>query len=178
MIVDRDDLHAGNSLMMGVAQLVGFVGPTVAGILIGSYSKSTFGITLAYGVDAISFAVSAVCIWLLHIGVSTVSDIVDAKENLWDSIMAGMRYLWNNHTMRLMFFVLMAVNFLLTGPLLVGIPILASQKLTGGAASFGLLMSAYAGGNLIGFIAAGSLPRPGEPVSAFWSSPCYSGLVL
>ena len=161
MIVDRDDLHAGNSLMMGVAQLVGFVGPTVAGILIGSYSKSTFGITLAYGVDAISFAVSAVCIWLLHIGVSTVSDIVDAKENLWDSIMAGMRYLWNNHTMRLMFFVLMAVNFLLTGPLLVGIPILASQKLTGGAASFGLLMSAYAGGNLIGFIAAGSLPRPG-----------------
>ncbi len=161
MIVDRDDLHAGNSIMMGIAQLSGFVGPSVAGILIGSYTKSTFGITLAYGVDAVSFAVSAVCIWLLHLGVSKVSEDLDAKESLWESIMAGMRFLWNNHTMRLMFFVLMAVNFLLTGPLLVGIPILASQKLTGGAASFGLLMSAYAGGNLIGFIVAGSLPRPG-----------------
>lgn len=161
LIIDKDDLHAGNSIMMGIAQLSGFVGPSLAGILIGSYTKSTFGITLAYGMDAVSFAVSAACIWLLHLGVSKSSEKSGTKENLWDSILEGMRYLWNNHTMRLMFFVLMAVNFLLTGPLLVGIPVLADQKLAGGAAAFGLLMSAYAGGNLIGFIVAGSLPRPG-----------------
>ena len=161
MIIDKDDLHAGNSIMMGIAQLSGFVGPSIAGILIGSYVKSTFGIALAYGVDALSFAVSGVCIWLIHLGVSNTSKDSVANENLFASILEGMKYLWNNHTMRLMFFVLMTVNFLLTGPLLVGIPILASQKLTGGAASFGLLMSAYAGGNLLGFIVAGSLSRPG-----------------
>lgn len=161
MIVDTSDLQAGNSIMMGIAQLVGFVGPTIAGILIGSYAKSTFGIALAYGLDAVSFAVSGICIWLLHVGISKSQENSDTKENLFGSILSGMKYLWHNHTMRMMFFVLMAVNFLLTGPLLVGIPILADQKLAGGATAFGILMSAYAGGNLIGFIIAGSLPRLG-----------------
>jgi MFS family permease len=52
------------------------------------------------------------------------------------------------------------VNFLFVGPLLVGIPVLASQRLPEGAVAFGLLMSGYAGGNLGGYLLAGSLPRP------------------
>jgi MFS family permease len=60
----------------------------------------------------------------------------------------------------MMFLVLTAVNFLLVGPLLVGIPVLADQRLPEGAVAFGLLMSAYAGGNLVGYLIAGSLPRP------------------
>jgi len=42
----------------------------------------------------------------------------------------------------------------------VGIPVLAAQRLPEGATAFGLLMSAYAGGNLVGFMMAGFLPRP------------------
>jgi len=61
----------------------------------------------------------------------------------------------------LMFLVLTAVNFLLIGPLLVGIPVLADQRLPEGAGAFGLLISAFAGGNLIGYLIAGALPRPG-----------------
>jgi len=48
-----------------------------------------------------------------------------------------------------MFLVLTAVNFLLIGPLLVGIPVLADQRLPEGAVAFGLLMSAFAGGSLV-----------------------------
>ena len=59
-----------------------------------------------------------------------------------------------------MFLVLTAINFLLMGPLMVGIPVLANQRLPEGATAFGLLMSAFAGGNLIGYLLAGSLPRP------------------
>ena len=36
MLVKEKDLQAGNSLVMGVGQLVGFIGPFLAGILIGS----------------------------------------------------------------------------------------------------------------------------------------------
>jgi MFS family permease len=54
-----------------------------------------------------------------------------------------------------------AVNFLFTGPLLVGIPVLADQRLPEGARAFGFLMSAYAGGNLGGYLLGGMLPKPG-----------------
>ena len=161
MLVDEQDLQAGNSIMMGVAQLVGFIGPSAAGILIGAYASSSLGIGLAFVIDAISFAVSAACLWLIRTG-KRVGDSGEnpAKENVWASILAGIKYLWDDKVMRLMFFVLMAVNLLLIGPLLVGIPVLASQRLPEGAVAFGMLMSAYAGGNLLGYLVAGTLPRP------------------
>ena len=162
MLVTEQDLQAGNSIIMGTAQLVGFVGPTVAGILIGGYSNSTFGVGLAFAMDAVSFAVSAACLWLIRIGSRRqLSRESPEKESVWASILTGMKYLWTDQALRLIFLVLMAVNFLLIGPLLVGIPVLANQRLPEGAVAFGLLMSAYAGGNLIGYVLAGSLPRPG-----------------
>ena len=68
MLVKEKDLQAGNSIVMGSGQLVGFVGPVVAGILIGSFSESLFGVGLAFGIDSITFAISAVMLWLMRRG--------------------------------------------------------------------------------------------------------------
>jgi MFS family permease len=161
MLVEEQDLQAGNSLMMGIAQLIGFVGPTVAGILIGGYAGSDTGIGLAFAVDSFSFAVSAACLWLIRTGSRPgLPGEPTEKETVWASILTGMKYLWTDRGLRLMFLVMAAANFLLVGPLLVGIPVLADQRLPEGAVAFGLLMSAYAGGNLGGYLLAGSLPRP------------------
>ena len=51
-------------------------------------------------------------------------------------------------------------RLLFVGPILVGVPVLADQRLAEGALAFGLLMSGFAGGNLGGFLLAGALPRP------------------
>ncbi|MGD0173232.1 MAG: MFS transporter [Anaerolineales bacterium] len=161
LLVAESDLQAGNSIIMGVSQLTGFIGPTIAGIIIGGFSGSFFGIGLAFAVDAASFAVSATTLWLMHGGGRSRSGSAAEPESIWVSIIAGVKYLWGEKVLRLMFLVITAVNFLIVGPLLVGIPVLASQRLPEGAVAFGLLMSAYAGGNLTGYLAAGSLPRPG-----------------
>jgi MFS family permease len=161
MLVKEKDLQAGNSMVMGVGQLVGFVGPVVAGILIGSFSESLFGIGLAFGIDAITFAISAVMLWLMR-GGGKLPDATDApdKESVWTAIMTGLKYVWNDQALRLMFLIIAAVNFLFVGPILVGIPVLADQRLAEGAVAFGLLMSGFAGGNLVGFLLAGALPKP------------------
>lgn len=168
MLVEEQDLQAGNSIMMGIAQLVGFVGPTVAGILIGGYSSSSLGIGLAFAIDAVSFAASAVCLWLMQSGKRILSSEISHKESVWGSILIGMKYLWDDTALRVMFLIITAMNFLFTGPLLVGIPVLANQYLPEGALAFGLLMSAYAGGNLVGYLVADSLPRAkGKTMSIF-----------
>jgi MFS family permease len=161
VLVKQEELQAGNSLMMGLVQLVQFVGPTIAGIVIGGYAHSLFGVGLAFALDAFSFGISAVCLWLIR-GVSAPRRLEDAEphESVWASILAGLKYVWDDQTLRLLFGVMLAVNFLVVGPLLVGIPVLANQRLPEGAVAFGLLMSAYAGGNLGGYIVAGMLPRP------------------
>jgi len=162
MLVKEKDLQAGNSLVMGVGQLVGFIGPFMAGILIGKYSESFLGIGLAFAIDAVTFAVSAITLWLMR-GGGKLSGSVDESEgeSVWEAIVAGLKYVWNDQAIRLIFLVIAAVNFLFVGPILVGIPVLADQRLAEGAVAFGLLMSAFAVGNLVGFLLAGALPRPG-----------------
>lgn len=161
MIVKEKDLQAGNSLVMGVGELVKFIGPVVAGILIGNFSESLFGIGLAFGIDAITFAISALTLSFMHQGGELPSAAKTQKhETVWADILAGLRYLWQDEALRLMFLVIAAINFLFVGPILVGIPVLADQWLAEGAMAFGMLMSGFAGGNLVGFVLAGTLPRP------------------
>ena len=161
MVIKEKDLQAGNSMVMGIGQLVGFIGPVVAGILIGQFSDSLFGIGLAFAIDTATFAVSALMLGLMHRGGKLPSSANDTDhESVWAAIVVGLKYVWNDAALRLMFIVIAAVNFLFVGPILVGIPVLADQRLAEGAVAFGLLMSGFAGGNLVGFLLAGLLPRP------------------
>lgn len=163
LIVPEEDLQAGNSVNMGSVQLVGMLGPALAGIVIGAYAQSTRGIAIAFTLDAISFAVSALALGAMRSGgrpqaVETAQN--GPQESIWASIRLGMQFLFSHEGLRFMFIISTAINFLFTGPLLVGIPVLADQRLPEGAMAFGLLMSAYSGGNLAGYLLAGALPRP------------------
>mgnify|MGYP000914862365 CR=1 FL=1 len=161
MLLKEKDLQAGNSVVMGVGQLVGFVGPVAAGILIGKFSESFFGIGLAFGIDAATFAASALTLGLMH-GGGRLPFSADASynESIWAAIGAGLKQVWDDKALRLIFLVIAAVNFLFVGPILVGVPVLADQRLAEGAVAFGLLMSGFAGGNFGGLLLAGALPRP------------------
>jgi MFS family permease len=147
---------------MGITQLAGFIGPTIAGIIIGRFSSTFAGVGIAFAFDAFTFIVSAVTLQMIRVKTQTTpAKAMQVKENVWASIQAGIRYLWADRLLRFIFVLLMAVNFLLIGPIMVGIPVLADQRLPEGATAFGLLTSAFAGGNLLGYLLAGSLPRPG-----------------
>ena len=158
-LVAEDDLQAGNSIIMGITQLAGFVGPTIAGLLIGNFAGSNMGIVLAFALDALTFIVSSVTLSMIQIA-GKASPAAN-EETVWSAILAGVKYLVGDPALRLVFIVLMSINFFLMGPLLVGIPVLANQRLPEGAVAYGLLLSAFAGGNLIGILGAGALPRPG-----------------
>ncbi len=156
-LVRAQDLQAGNSVIMGLTQLAGFVGPSVAGVVIGHYTHSLTGVAVAYTLDAAAFAVSAAALAAMR-GVRRPT--ADTSENLLAATASGLRFLWGDGVLRTLFAVLLAVNLLLMGPLMVGIPQLAHERLPEGAAAFGILMSAFAVGNLAGYLVAGALPRP------------------
>ena len=160
LLVQKTDLQAGNALMMGVGQIAGFVGPSLAGIVIGAYAHFLVGVGYAYAIDAVSFAVSAVCLYLIR-GARPLAGEGDAARGVFAAIGAAFLFVWTDPALRLMFIILAAINFLLIGPLLIGIPLLAKTRLPEGAMAFGFLMSGFSIGNLVGFIAAGVLKRPG-----------------
>ncbi|HEY3339220.1 MAG TPA: MFS transporter [Propionicimonas sp.] len=160
-VVGRDELEGGNSLMMIASQGAQFIGPAVAGTIVAVVSGAAAdagalkGIAVAFAVDAATFAVSALSLLLMHPITGFGSDNHPLRD-----VADGLRYVAGNATIRTMVIIIALANFLLTGPMLVGIPVLASQRLPEGAAAFGMIISAYALGNLGGMGVAGGTRRP------------------
>jgi MFS family permease len=166
MIVTPAELQVSNSLYQGTAQLTNFVGPVLAGGLIAllGHSQSAggtpemAGITAALGVDDFSFLVSVATLWLMTAGRAGTGQTF-RQGNILAAIREGIHYAWQDALMRMFFIMMVVMNLLLVGPLLVGIPVLAKDRLSGGAAAYGLVMGGYGGGNLLGILLAGVILR-------------------
>ena len=161
-IVPGEQLGQANAVVQGTAQLTVFVGPALAGVLIVLFGStagqpSTEGIGIALLIDAISFLVSVVTLWLIHSGTAKVEA---AAESIVTQIRAGVKFVLDWPSMRLVVFLSMAANLLIVGPFEVGIPALAYTRLPDGAAAFGLMVSAFGLGSLLGLGAAAGLPKP------------------
>ena len=110
------------------------------------------GIGLAFAMDAFTFIVSIVTLWMMKTGTPQVAD----DKGIVAAIKKGITFIARSRKIRLMFLIILLINFLFTGPVLVGIPVLARTGCQG-AAAFGMLMAAFAIGNLIGALASGAI---------------------
>lgn len=174
-LVDGNNLQAGNALVQGTAQMSLFVGPVIAGTLIALLDggnaqltsgaetvPSQTGLGITFAIDALTFLVSAVTLSFIRIKTTGCGPETGNNESMLASIREGLASVWNDAPLRAFFFVIATSNLLVTGPVTVGIPVLADSRLPEGAAAFGIVMSAYGAGSLIGIALAGLLPRPAE----------------
>jgi MFS family permease len=165
-LLPEEQLQAGNTFVQGTAQLSIFLGPVLAGGLIAvldhaatttSGAPGTQGIGIAFAIDALSFVASLVCLAMMRIpGAEKQHD--QQQQNVIASIKEGFTYVWGRSVLRVMFLLVIVINFLALGPLVVGIPVLANTRLVEGAAAFGIIMSVFGGGSLLGIILSSVLP--------------------
>jgi MFS family permease len=159
-LVSSEDLQAGNSVMQGSMQLIKFVGPAAAGALVAAFPLHNLGVGLAIALDALTFIASVITLWMMQAGRNgSASSRMAPKASVWVSIKEGLAYMLKDPAMRIMFLLIAVANFAFGGPVVVGIPFLANTRFPEGAAAYGLIISGYAGGNLLGIILSGSLPK-------------------
>ena len=159
-ILPGADLQAGNSLMQGSLQLIGFAGPAMAGGLIALFPDETVGVGLAIAFDALTFLVSVITLWMMKAGgQGLATQSTDRKDSVLKSIGEGIGYMFKDPALRLMFILIAIANLAFGGPIIVGIPYLADTRFLEGAAAYGLIVSGYAGGNLLGIVLSGALPK-------------------
>ncbi len=168
-LIGADRLQTGNAIIQGTAQLSMFVGPALAGALIavldgggGAASVPDMrGIGVAFALDAASFLASITALSLMRMehGKAAAEGAAGERTAL-SSIVEGLTALWKDRVLRYYFILIAATNFLISGPFSVGIPVLADTRYSGGAAAFGIILSAYGAGSLAGVLLAGSSSRP------------------
>lgn len=164
-LVPAQQLRSVNALFMGMRQLSLIIGPVLAGFVItlGGHSGAPRGLAdargmgLAFSIDAISFLFSLVS--LLMIRISGDFHPVKAGSGVIASVLAGIRAMWADLPLRAFVLYAAIVSVFVGGPVQVGLPVLADTRLNMGAASLGILMTAYGGGMFAGSFLSGISTR-------------------
>jgi MFS family permease len=123
-LVEEEQLQIGNVLNMGTAQLGLFAGLVIAGGLIAlldagsvqgeAAAAHTLGIAIAFSVDALSFLVSLITLWMMRLPATQgVDEAAEQKEGMFSSIRAGLVHAWNDYPARLLIFFLAAIMLLI-----------------------------------------------------------------
>jgi hypothetical protein len=157
-LVEDEHLEAGNSLTRGSQMLSVLIGPAPAGLLV-----STVGIPAAFAVDAGTFLVATITLWMMrpHQLAAPVEpqalQLQASESSIIKDLVAGIRYAWKDPILRALLLIIAGVDFAFMGPINVGLATMAERRFLGEATAFGVMLSGFGGGALIGTIIAGSL---------------------
>jgi hypothetical protein len=172
-VLEPELLAPANGVMMSMRQVSTLAGPLLAGFLIaaggsggdGGGLAGTRGLGIAFLLDAASFLVSSATLArvrpLAHAQAS--AQALDQKPPLSASLKAGLRYCWDDTTLRACFLYWSAMALFVSGPLQVALPLLAAR--VGGAGAYGSLMAAHGAGSVAGMVL--SAVKPGLRIGNF-----------
>ncbi len=175
-LVEERQLQSANAIIQGTIQISLLLGPALAGVIIALLGETPEavvverttaevvpamdGIGIAFAADALTFLVSVITLGMMRIDHEEAKQKAQEVEGVLSSIREGLASVWNDKTMRAIFILIVAINFFFSGPIIVGIPVLADTRLPEGAAAFGIVFSMIGGGSLVGTVLVGVLPKP------------------
>ena len=155
-LLSGDDLQAGNALASSGTQLATLAGPAVGGALV-----ILAGPSLAFGLDALTFAVSAATLAGLR-GVRPTTQEAATETPAGPAPTIG-RLLRSERVLQIILLVNVAANLGMGGESEVALPALVHGPLHAGATVYGTVLAAFGAGALLGTIAAGQLGRLRRP---------------
>jgi MFS family permease len=160
-MLPEKDLQTGNLVIQGSARLLGILGPLLAAGLIAAAPDEYLGIAILIAVDSITFLASIITLWLLQTrGEMALPEGRINFAAVMSSTREGISYVVNTPSLYFMFLMVAIAGFAFTGPLMVGIPYLAETRFPEGVAAYGIILSGFAAGNLLGILLSTRLPAP------------------
>jgi MFS family permease len=144
-LVKREQLVAASSVSRSTAQMTTIVGPVPAGLVI-----KTLGMAWAFFGDAISFLFIIGALWKLPDPPKPPT----ARKPMWHSIAEGIAYVGKDVPLRSLMLLVLVLNLCIAGPVSIGLAFLTKATF-GSPAVYGIMISAVAGGSLLGALLAG-----------------------
>ena len=169
-LLDESQLVQGNALSQMSGQLTqGLIGPAVGGLIVAG-----IGYAWSFGIDAISFVVSAACLLAMRIRTRRAK----IHGSAFAEAMEGITYVRQTRWLIASLFGAALANFVGMTPLTVLLPLLVRTVLHGSALSLGLV---FAAGGAAGVLASLVVARMGAPrlrVTVLWTAYAVGGLAI
>jgi MFS family permease len=155
-LVSPEQIAPANAMVYGSAELSTLLGPAPAGLVV-----KHWGLAAAFWIDAASFVALTLALWRVP-DRGLPADARAAEAGMLGSIGDGLRYVLRDPGLRILIVVSAVLNFCMSGPVTIGLATMAKFRFDS-ATAYGILLSCFGGGSLVGMVVAGSLKRlPGR----------------
>lgn len=162
-LLPKEQVSAGNSVVMSIGQLVALVGPLAAGAVLATAasdsgpSGAAASFMWAFGIDACTFLMSALLLGRLAINTAKADSGRSGLKEAW-------RHLGSDRLTKSVLFYLLAVNVFVAGPVSVAMPVLVKQTLEGSAIRYGTFLTLLGVGGMVGMLLSAKMPPRGNRV--------------
>ncbi|GHO47013.1 MFS transporter [Ktedonospora formicarum] len=146
-LLPREQLDGANSLMALISQLGTLIGALPAGLVV-----ATFGTAAAFGINALSFVIAVLAAWLMA---PLARALQETKKSLLHDAREGVRYVMSFPWLIALLLIDTCAALAATGPISVGLPLIARDVLHIGAEGYSLLLWSLGLGSVLGFIVSG-----------------------
>ncbi|MDG5472067.1 MFS transporter [Jeotgalibacillus sp. ET6] len=149
-IVKAEQLTKANSMLQGAIQIALFTGPFLAGLLINFFSYS---ITL-FLIGAF-LCLSGVGVLFIRPAAEKTAELKSTKQSFKVQLAEGFSYTWKSPLLRALFIITIIVNFFISGPLMMGLPLFVEGVLNGTSLDFSLVQGGFTFGMILGSLLVG-----------------------
>jgi DHA3 family tetracycline resistance protein-like MFS transporter len=169
-LLDESQLVQGNALSQMSGQLTqGLIGPAVGGLIVAG-----IGYAWSFGIDAISFVVSAACLLAMRIRTPRAK----IHGSAFAEAMEGITYVRQTRWLIASLFGAALANFVGMTPLTVLLPLLVRTVLHGSALSLGLVFAAGGAAGVLASLVVARIGAPRRRVTVLWTAYAVGGLAI
>jgi MFS family permease len=152
-VVDPEQLPRAYALDTTTENLALLLGPSLSAFIISLAPAIQPGAMLAYLTDSSSYLVSLFSLWRVRVSFQKGHTQSSGKPHFYGELVEGLRFLWQQRTLRLMALLTTLVNFL-QSPFDLVLVVLAQNRLHLNVQFIGLILSAGGVGGILGSILA------------------------
>lgn len=176
-LLGEDLLQKGNALVQASLFVGVILGPAIAGLVIAGevttlghdagvaadYASNRLGFARAFFIDGLTFAASFTALYFVKTRkFASKKEETEESASMISEIKEGIQWAWHQPSIRLAFIGIACLEFFFQAPVFVGLPALSKARYLEPAFVYGLMISAYGSGALIGSVLGGSLKPVGE----------------
>lgn len=170
-IVETKDLEKANAWVQSISQTAIFIGPPLAGLVVGLY-----GIEAGFLINAFSYLIGAIAGVLVH--VKKESSLPMENSRLIKDLAEGFRQVWMTKWLRTVLLVDLIGGLVVVGPMQITLPLYAKESFHLAPSHMGFVLAAFGAGSVIGMIFIGKLPPKYKTLRSFYWLELLQGLIM
>ncbi len=154
-IASAEILPSANSLTMLSGEFAGIIGPAVGALIV-----ALGGSAVAFGLDGLSFFVSAICLLpILSLSLTRKIKPGEIRSNALQDLREGLQAVFASPWLWLTILLGAFANMVLASVVAVSLPFLVKDHLHGDVGGLGLVLTAFSIGSIVGAVVMGRMRK-------------------